>query len=45
MASQIGTLAHRALLHTIRTWRLLLTHALVAVVLALFVGGIYWKVE
>ena len=32
-----------SLKHTLRTWRLLLTHSLVAVLLALFVGAIFWK--
>jgi ABC-type multidrug transport system ATPase subunit len=41
--TQFTTLSYRSVLHTIRTWRLLATHALVAVLLALLVGAIYWK--
>jgi hypothetical protein len=40
---QLGALAQRALRQTVRSWRLLLTHASVAVLLAILVGRIYWQ--
>jgi ABC-type multidrug transport system ATPase subunit/ABC-type multidrug transport system permease subunit len=41
--TQFNVLAYRSALHTVRTWRLLATHALVAILLALLVGAIYWQ--
>jgi ABC-type multidrug transport system ATPase subunit/ABC-type multidrug transport system permease subunit len=41
--TQFNVLAYRSALHTVRTWRLLATHALVAIMLALLVGAIYWQ--
>lgn len=41
--TQFNVLSYRSALHTVRTWRLLATHALVAVMLALLVGAIYWQ--